>query len=200
MAVQNATPNSKPSFVSDFSDCNTTDFDYIVIGSSFCAIGFIEKALQKNPAAKILIVEKGRYPSNVQNLSPKDLGEQEKCTEKILWEFKTEDKDGLIENVRGINCCFGGRSCFWKAWCPKPTREEMAGWPEKVVDNILAYFSNAERLLNVTPVNEIKTNEEKPFNLLQRIIHDQVMRLPEKMRIITRIEHASLAVVEKTSR
>ena len=190
-----ATP--KPPFLSDFEDCLTGDFDYIIIGSSFCAFGFVEQMLRKNPAAKILIVEKGCYRSDIPRYSPTELGKEEKRTEEVPWIFLTEDKDGIIENVRGINCFVGGRSCFWKAWCPKPKREEMDGWPKVVVEKVLEYFPCAEELLSVRPVNEIGSGEGKPFNRLQDVIFEQLKTLEGEMKLITK--HASLALTEKSS-
>ncbi|NEP50013.1 MAG: hypothetical protein F6K65_14815 [Moorea sp. SIO3C2] len=45
-------------------------FDYIVIGSGFCALGFIERVLNKDDNARILLIERGSFflPEHVQNL------------------------------------------------------------------------------------------------------------------------------------
>ncbi|PTD07362.1 hypothetical protein FCULG_00006089 [Fusarium culmorum] len=46
------------------------DFDYIVVGSGFTALAFIQKALELNKNAKILCLERGGFwlPSHFQNL------------------------------------------------------------------------------------------------------------------------------------
>ena len=35
------------------------DFDYVVIGSSFCGLSFTKRVLEKQPEAKILIIDRG---------------------------------------------------------------------------------------------------------------------------------------------
>jgi hypothetical protein len=60
-----------------------------------------------------------------------------------------------------MNNFFGGRSSFWSAWCPKPTTEEMAEWPEEEITAVHEYFPDVEMLLNVVPSNKISSNEGK---------------------------------------
>ncbi len=188
-------PNRKPT-VSGFNDCISEDFDYIVIGSSFCALGFLEQLLQTNPTAKTLIVEKGSYCSDIESLSPADLGKMEKTTDDISWKFKTADENSSVKEVRGVNCYVGGRSSFWKAWCPKPTREEMTGWPGTVIDRLLDYFPRAKSLLSVQNVNEIRGEH---FNRLQDVLFSRLEPLHKEFAAITRVEHASIALVERNS-
>ena len=42
------------------------DFDDIVVGSGFCALGYIDEALRLNPFRKILLLERGGEPSDSQ--------------------------------------------------------------------------------------------------------------------------------------
>ncbi len=180
--------------------CVSEKFDHVVIGSSFCAYGFVEKLLSNKCDAKILIIEKGNYCPDIQSLSPIELGEKEKKTENVLWTFLSADTliaDTLIKEVRGVNHFVGGRSSFWKAWCPTPTRKEMMGWPDKVVDKMLEFYPHAKKLLSVKRVNEIG---EKQFSQLQNTLFMQLQPLKEKENsLITRVDHASLAIVQKDS-
>ena len=52
--------------------CNRQDYDYVVIGSSFCALAFTTRVLQNKPDAKTLIIEGGEFllPDHFQNLHP----------------------------------------------------------------------------------------------------------------------------------
>ncbi len=178
------------------------DYDYVVIGSSFCAMGVISQLQKNSPNAKILIIEQGAECTHFQDdLSPIQLGEKEKSTETNPWRFFPAEGE-YIKSVRGMNNFFGGRSSFWKAWCPKPTREEMAGWPDEVIKTILDYFDHAKALLSVQPVNEIGENggSKKPFGTLQQIIYKKLESAPAHMEEITRVEHAPLAVIKKNCR
>ncbi|KAH7629798.1 hypothetical protein B0T09DRAFT_136639 [Sordaria sp. MPI-SDFR-AT-0083] len=74
--VQSPTPTSVMAlnyFASDQTWGNILahgDFDYIVIGSGFTAYAFIQKALDLDPGAKILCLERGGFwlTSHFQNL------------------------------------------------------------------------------------------------------------------------------------
>ena len=96
---------------------------------------------------------------------------------------------------------FGGRSAFWRGWSPKPTREELDGWPESVKDAIDEYFPEAAQLLNVIPANQIGASERKcckindhhcVFGELQNVLVEKLEScLPKTVK---RVDHASLAI------
>ena len=175
------------------------DFDYVVIGSSFCALGFTHQALKKNPNAKILIIDRGTYfhPEHFQNLPPaysKTVGGE---SETFHWKITDDTHNGkYIHYQHGMNNFFGGRSSFWSAWCPEPTNEEMAGWPPAVMKKVKKYFPDAKKLLNVVPANEISSHEpgDKIFGKLQDEVHDALTPAPSDIEAITRVIHAPLAV------
>lgn len=202
MATNSTATDTKPletrSLVSEYIHCHSEKFDYVIIGSSFCAYGFVEKLLRKDSDAKILVIEKGSYCQEIQGLSPVQLGDKEKRTEAVPWKFMSTDS--LITSVRGINHFVGGRSSFWKAWCPTPTREEMIGWPDKVVEKVLEFYPFAKELLGVKPVNELK--EQQLFSRLQNTLFEQLQPLKEQVledSVITRVDHAPLALLQKNS-
>jgi len=62
-------------------------------------------------------------------------------------------KDGTVTWQHGMLPFFGGRSTTWSAWCPRPTKEEMDGWPQHIIDKLhsgeCTLFKDAEKLLNV---------------------------------------------------
>ena len=175
------------------------DFDYVVIGSSFCALGFTHQAIKNNPDAKILIIDRGTYfhPEHFQNLPPaysKTVGGK---SETFHWKITDDTHNGkYIHYLHGMNNFFGGRSSFWSAWCPEPTNEEMADWPPAVMKKIKKYFPDAKKLLNVVPANEISSHEpgDKIFGKLQDAVHDALTPAPSDIEAITRVIHAPLAV------
>lgn len=176
------------------------DFDYVVIGSSFCTLGFTYQALKNNPKAKILIIERGTYfhPEHFQNLPPaysKTVGGQ---SETFHWKITDETHTGkYIHYQHGMNNFFGGRSSFWSVWCPEPTDEEMAGWPPAVMNSVRKYFPDAKTLLNVAPANEISSHEPgkmKIFGELQDAVYNALEPAPSEIEAITRVIHAPLAV------
>lgn len=180
------------------------DFDYVIIGSSFCATGFIHQVLKNNPKAKIFIMERGDYPppEHFHSLSPHDLRREEKDTETFPWNISDETDAGeYIRQVRGMNNLFGGRSSYWKAWCPEPTEEEMAEWPDEVIKKVHEYFPKAKKLLNVQPVHEIREDKgNRMFGQLQDIIFEELKSTPSDVEAITRVEHTPLAIVGSKSK
>ena len=138
------------------------DFDYIVIGSSFCCLGFIHQVLANNPFAKILILEYGDYffPQHFQNMPipfRKTLGG---IAETFPWSVTEKMHNGeYIKWQHGQNPFLGGRSMLWSAWCPEPLDDEMDGWPSAVKESLHKYFGKAANLLHVIPASDIQTDE-----------------------------------------
>ena len=182
------------------------NFDYVVIGSSFCAWAFTKRMLEKNPKAKILILERGEYNylEHFENLPPS-------CKKRFTYESKTchwattkAMREGKYINKQdGINDVFGGQSGFWRGWCPRPTREELDGWPESVKDIIEKYFPEAAKLINVVSADQIGINGKKcykddghscVFGELQTVLVEKMKScLPEAFPE-ARVEHASFSL------
>jgi choline dehydrogenase-like flavoprotein len=137
------------------------NFDYVVIGSSFCAWAFTQRMLENNPKAKILILERGEYYhlDHFENLPPSR-------KRKLTYESKTShwNRTEKMQNEGyeqdGMNDVFGGQSAFWRGWCPQPTTEDLDGWPEGVKDIIEKYFPQAAELLNVVSADPIQRRNE----------------------------------------
>ncbi|WP_194758309.1 GMC oxidoreductase [Priestia megaterium] len=183
-------------------------FDFIIIGSSFCALGFADRILEKDPSARILIIERGPFflPEHFQNLPlpfQRTLGG---LSETFPWTLSASTlNQQYIKWQHGMVPFFGGRSTLWSAWCPRPTRDEMRGWPEEVINAAHNYFEQAEKLLNVISANEIDKdqialpNGYRPiFGTLQKQL---TARLEEHLNMIesaTRVMPAPLAVGSST--
>ena len=133
--------------------CNHQDYDYVIIGSSFCALTFTTQVLINKPDAKILIIEGGEFllPDHFQNLPPAFAATIESPSETCPWSISEETlkKSKYIKSQYGVYNFVGGKSSFWSGWCPQPRKEEMAGWPEETVKAVQENFPKAKELLNV---------------------------------------------------
>jgi choline dehydrogenase-like flavoprotein len=135
-------------------------FDYIIIGTGFCSLAFAERILASQPKARILMVERGPFflPEHFQNLPIPYQNTLGGLSETFPWTLSAQTANqpaGNIQWQHGMVPFFGGRSIMWSAWCPRPTREEMAFWPNKTIEAAQAHFESAETLLNVIPADQI---------------------------------------------
>lgn len=164
-------------------------FDYIIVGSGFCALAFAERALKHKPDTRILIVERGPFflPEHFQDLPipyEKTLGGR---SETFPWTLSAQtgtQPAGNIQWQHGMVPFFGGRSIMWSAWCPRPTRDEMADWPEETIAAAQRNFASAERLLNVVPADQIDASvgpELLPHVLRQRPVYGVMQRALQTM-------------------
>ena len=187
--------------------CSGGEFDFIVVGSGFCCFSFLQKVLVKNPSAKVLILEKGDYilSDHFQNLPDQQFeGQKLEQVEKFPWNITQLTKDGqyLNKGVHGQVPCFGGKSVFWSAWSPKPLEQDMPGWPEEVKQAIARYFQDAEKLLNITTVDEISDDDTGAavYGALQKEIKSSLQSAKERGSLhssITRMTPAPLAAIAK---
>lgn len=173
------------------------DFDYVVIGSSFCGLSFTKRVLEKQPEAKILIIDRGVYfhPEHYQNLPPEYSRTEGGQSETFHWKISEDTHNGkYIKYLYGMNNFFGGRSSFWRGWCPEPTTDEMAEWPAEVIEKVHKYFPEAKKLLNVIPANEISSGNDAIFGNLQGIVYAKLQNAVSEIDGLTRVTHAPLAV------
>ncbi|MDC3953290.1 GMC oxidoreductase [Polyangium jinanense] len=185
--------------------------DLIIIGSGFCALALAERTLDRNPHAKILIIERGSFflPQHFQNLPISYQRTLGGLSETFPWTLSVntaKQPKGNIQYQHGMVPFFGGRSTLWSAWCPRPTHEEMAGWPEEVIQAANRYFEDAEKLLNVVPADKIDENLDEPklrrkvaesrpvYSKLQRRLQSMLKDNRHEIPSMTRFMAAPLAV------
>lgn len=179
-------------------------FDFMVVGSSFASLAFVEKVLAINAHARILILERGPFflPEHFQNLPvpyQKVLGG---LSETFPWTVSEKTWNSkYIKWLHGSVPFFGGRSIMWSGWCPRPTESEMSGWPKKTIAAAFRHFKEAEELLNVLPANLIDRADEgiikkqRPvLGELQDQLFDLLKNNLHKIPSATRVMHAPLAV------
>ncbi|MTW02364.1 GMC family oxidoreductase [Duganella ginsengisoli] len=141
----------------------TVPYDHVIVGSGFCALAFAQRTREKYPTAKILIVERGAFflPEHFQNLPLPFKNTIGGLSETFPWTLSaktvagTADQQRYIHWQHGMVPFFGGRSTLWSAWCPRPNRDEMDGWPGATISAAHEYFGSAEKLLRVRKVDQV---------------------------------------------
>jgi len=196
---QNTTPNEVMKQIFFVTDeewktmQQTEEFDYVVIGSSYCALSFISKVAKNNPCAKILVLEQGQYfhPGNFQNLSPVFKHTWRGASETFPWSITEKTHQGrYIKWQHGMCNFFGGRSLFWSGWCPEPTTDEMEHWPPEVIKVVHDYFGDVRELMNITTVDQVfeKKHAAKPvYGKLQEALQHALEKVPENVEAVTRM-------------
>jgi len=183
----------------------TGDFDYIVIGSSFCALGFITKVTENNPKAKILVLEQGQcfYTSHLQSQDPAYLHTLGAAF-SFPWSISESTHQGkYIKWQYGMINFLGGRSLLWSGWTPEPSNDEMEQWPPEVIDAVHKYFDEVRELMNVVPADKIfATNESaKPvYGKLQERLQLALNKASDNVDSITKVVPGPLAAKCKSQR
>lgn len=181
------------------------DFDFIIIGSGFCALGFAQRALAHNPLARILILERGPFflPEHFQNLPLPYQSTIGGLSETFPWTLSSKTiAQPYFQWQHGMVPFFGGRSTLWSAWCPRPTPEEMRRWPKQVIEKANDYFECAERLLNVVPADKIEdacrctppVGYRPIYGVLQNELFAMLQKNLSKIPSATRVIPAPMAV------
>jgi hypothetical protein len=141
-------------------------YDYVIVGSGFCALGFAERVLKNNPDSRILILERGPFflPEHFQNLPLPYKDTLGGLSETFPWTLSATTAVGLdggyIRWQHGMVPFFGGRSTLWSAWCPRPNAKEMDGWPAETIRAAHENFPAAEKLLRVKPADQIDADKD----------------------------------------
>ena len=181
------------------------EFDFIVVGSSFCGFSFVQRMLKNNPFAKILILERGDYflPQHFQNLPLPFRNTLGGVSETFPWSITPKMHNGqYIKWQHGQVPYLGGKSIMWSGWCPEPSNAEMPGWPKEIMDTIHNYFEDATKLLNVISAKEIYkkencspfTTNQPVYGVLQNEIEKSLKENQAKLTTVNRIMPAPLAV------
>jgi hypothetical protein len=151
------------------------EFDDIVCGSGFCALAYIDKALDLDPHRKILVLERGGFwlPAHFQNLPlPFNLllgGE----SETFPWSLTSTTYNSEIQFMRGSCPFFGGRSTFWSAWCPRPRLDLLRDFPQSLIETAKQddFWKDCQALLHVVKATALHNDE---YQILQEYIDNQL--------------------------
>ncbi|KAF7437535.1 hypothetical protein PC9H_004377 [Pleurotus ostreatus] len=181
--------------------CRRGDVDFIVIGSGFTALAFIEQTLKQDPFKRIVCLERGDFwlPDHFQNLPLPFKYTLGGPSETFPFMLLRDTFQSDVKFVHGSTPFFGGRSTFWSAWSLRPTPELMRNWPDSMVNTSKepAFWDRCNKLLRVTGADEIG----EPYGTLQSQINDHMERGLDKMRTADEAYPAPLAVssMAKTS-
>ncbi|KAF8870211.1 hypothetical protein BD779DRAFT_1455854 [Infundibulicybe gibba] len=164
------------------------EFDDIVVGSSFCALAYIDQALRQNRFRKILVLERGGFwlPDHFQNLLLPFQFVRHDVSETFPWELTRKTVQGeKVSLAFGSSPFFGGRSSFWSIWSPRPIGSDfdlMDDFPASMKEIAKGFDKDVEKLLHIKPANTIK---DPVFEVLQGLFDDY---LSEGKGKITRAE------------
>ncbi|PON21544.1 hypothetical protein TGAM01_v209575 [Trichoderma gamsii] len=162
-------PSATSVMVQDYFVSNNTwedmrshgKFDYIVIGSGFTALAFIDEVLKHDKKKRILCIERGDIwlPTHFQNLPLPFKTVLGGPSETYPWTLSTETfKTKELGFLHGSCPFFGGRSTFWSAYTPQPTQDLMRDFPKSMIDASKedGFWHSAEKLLNVISADKIR--------------------------------------------
>ncbi|KAG9124876.1 Glucan 1,3-beta-glucosidase 3 [Ceratobasidium sp. 392] len=162
---------------------NAQDIDFIVIGSGFTALAFIEQTLKRDPFKKIICLERGDFwlPDHFQNLPLPFKYTLGGPSETFPFTLSKETYKSEVRFVHGSCPFFGGRSTFWSAWSPSPTPELMRNWPKSLVETSQKeeFFERASKLLRVTSASDIGP----PYAKLQTQVDDRLKKGVENHQV-----------------
>ena len=182
--------------------------DFVVIGSGFATLAFIDQTLALNAKASILCLERGSedatgYLERLQRAK----GDGDERTKRVS-EIEPSDCPWQLTNLttsstrlnRCAGMCFllGGRSNYWHGWCMQPKPMEMSHFPPWMLRAVEGpdFWTGAKDLLGV---RSIKTLHEIFFADLQRAIDERLDRLVRDRPSLTYCEVAHFAHADRVS-
>jgi choline dehydrogenase-like flavoprotein len=184
-------------------------FDHIIVGSGVCGFAFAKRALEVDPHARILMIERGGFflPEHFQNLPVPYSLTLGGLSETFPWTLSARTASqpaGKISWQHGMVPFFGGRSIMWSAWCPRPEPDEMRDWPPEVIDAAERHFASAEALLNVVQADRIDDefssstlaaiNRNRPiYGTMQKELQAMIAASLDRIESATRSMPAPLA-------
>lgn len=184
-------------------------YDYVVVGTGFCALAFAQRVLEANPHSRILLIERGPFflPEHFQNLPLPFKDTLGGLSETFPWSLSATTalgQDGPVRWQHGMVPFFGGRSTLWSAWCPRPNDDELKGWPKATIEAARKNLDAAEKLLRVQKADQIdlgRSSEEmnvigksRPvYGPLQKRIQSLLREKGEGVEGIYRTQAAPLA-------
>lgn len=131
-------------YLSSFESVAGQSFDYIVVGAGAYGTSFCHRVLEQQPAARILVLDKGGYliPDHIQNLPPSFI-KLNTTVGTRPWTYSGSDGLDFMPQIPYL----GGRALFWNAWTPQPDEAEMPDWPREAIDRLRAEWYRAGEFL-----------------------------------------------------
>ncbi|KAL7932071.1 hypothetical protein V8C35DRAFT_323306 [Trichoderma chlorosporum] len=176
------------------------NFDYIVIGSGFTALAFIDEVLKHDKKKRILCIERGDFwlPTHFQNLPLPYKTVLGGTSETYPWTLSSETfKTKELGFLHGSCPFFGGRSTFWSAYAPQPTQDLMRDFPKSMIDASKkeGFWPAAEKLLNVISADKIR---DGIYGEMQKAIDDLLEKKLDQIPTADSVGPAPMAVGPKS--
>jgi hypothetical protein len=142
-------------------------YDYVVIGSGFTALAFIDETLRLCPDSKILCIERGddNYAAHYERLlqhSRRRPGHSRAVPDVVpdqcSWHLSfTTSSSEELNTCAGTCFLFGGRSNYWYGWCMKPTLKQMRGYPAVMTEATADpdFWTRASELLGMISIDQL---------------------------------------------
>lgn len=165
-------PFQQTTFSADFMGraiCNTWDetvnngglpFDVVVIGAGMFGGYCAEKLYRFTEGinSRILVLDAGSFlvSQHLQNIPNAGLNSPGSAvvpnngadpgTQNVVWGYPWRGNLGFP----GLAYCLGGRSVFWGGWSPRLTDNDLAFWPQDVVNYLKQNYGTVEQELVVS--------------------------------------------------
>lgn len=137
--------------------CLDDEYDFVIVGSGLTAVSFVYQLNRLSQGKRILVVEAG-----LLKLTEHFQQETEGAAWKAFQEVADEQIGTGLPRLVPHRILFGGRTLFWTAWTPRPTREELDRWPKGLATTLLSQFEDAEEFLGTERVDVSTIISEAP--------------------------------------
>jgi choline dehydrogenase-like flavoprotein len=133
-----------------FEQAAARTYDVVVVGGGGTGSVLVATLLRSWPDARVLVLEQGPFllPDHVQNLG---LSFQPLMSAATASPWRSEGDLDVVAQVPFL----GGRTLVWSGSCPRPTPEQLGGWPVELVDDLGAFWPPAQELLGVVRAGAI---------------------------------------------
>lgn len=125
-----------------------TPYDVVIVGGGAVGVAVLDRLLRTKGTRKlkVLVLEKGGFllPEHVQNLDPHY---QRLMMDAVARPWRAENTGGRSFDLAPQIPYLGGRAQFWSTWIPKPSKQQMPTWPDKVTQGLDPYWASARTYL-----------------------------------------------------
>ncbi|KAK4552909.1 hypothetical protein LTR86_010041 [Recurvomyces mirabilis] len=144
-----------------------SDHDYIVVGSGFTALAFIDEMMSVQPKANVLCIEAGNddyqthYKGLLRATTTNDkvtVAQPDVAPGNFPWQLSHATRCSTSLNACAGAChLLGGRSNYWYGWCLRPEPEQMRDFPDSMVEASKQpiFWHRAQSLLNVYSIQAV---------------------------------------------
>ena len=144
-------------------------YDYVVIGSSFSALGCITGLLKSKK--KILCIDGSEIKSDTSEQREIEFSEQNIPIKKFSFNQKSKSHFKPIEVLESYS--FGGLSNVWGASALRYIKEDFDDWPISY-DSLKKYYEKCEKIMNVCHYDD---EISKELNIKDNIHNDAKLKL-----------------------